>query len=192
MMGIDSPTGSHLPALTEAVNALPPGALVIEHGAGLYSTPLLAHLRRDIKILCLEAHPGWNEWARWIYAMTDAPVEMVDSLKRVAPRLAEASIMFIDGAALERGPLLRQSLQAFVPLIVCHDTNEGDWDAYELKENYFTWPGYTVRHVEGSHRTTVWTRVRSDLGRLDAARAHAEPMRGACDEQQAAASMADE
>ena len=51
MMGIASPTGSHLPVLERAARACGSG-LVIEHGAGLYSPPLLAHL--GCNVLCVE------------------------------------------------------------------------------------------------------------------------------------------
>lgn len=158
MMGIECPTGSHIPTLTAAIEALTPDSLVIEHGAGLYSTPLLANLRADIRIACYESHPNWSEWARWIYDMAGRPVEMIASLKRLLSRLHETSILFVDGPALERGPLVRSALHAKVPTIICHDTHQGDWDAYELKEKYFIWHGYTVRHfAEDTHRTTMWT-----------------------------------
>src|SRR5690349_5415464 len=65
MMGIASPTGSHLPVLEAQISALPPNSLAIEHGAGLYSTVLLARL--GVRVLCSEPHPGWREWAEWVY-----------------------------------------------------------------------------------------------------------------------------
>lgn len=158
MMGIDSPTGSHLPALTEAVNALPPGALVIEHGAGLYSTPLLAKCAPHV--LCVEPHEGWREWARWIYSMGAARVEMGDSFKRAVPRLTDAAVVFIDGPAPERGPLLHKSLEAGVPTIIVHDTEEREWDFYGHKRHFFEWPKYQIAHTaEHSHRTTTWRRL---------------------------------
>ena len=152
MMGISSPTGSHLPALTAVVSALPSGALVIEHGVGLYSTPLLA--RCDVRVLCAENHPGWLEWARWIY---DGRAEFVDSWKRLVPRLTDAALIFIDGTARERGTLLAAALERRVPVIVAHDTADKDWPHYDLKPHYFTWSGYTVTHTaEDTHRTTTW------------------------------------
>jgi len=160
MMGIECPTGSHIPTLTAAIEALTPGSLVIEHGAGLYSTPLLANLRKDIRVACYEAHPGWSEWARWVYSMSGRPVAVVASYKRLVSQLPEASVLFVDGPALERGPLVRSALHAKVPTIICHDTHQGDWAAYELKEEYFTWGGYSVRHfAEDTYRTTLWTRT---------------------------------
>lgn len=155
MMGISSPTGSHLPSLTKAVEALSSEALVIEHGAGLYSTPLLA--RYDIRILCIEPHEGWREWARWIYSDR---AEMADSFKRAVPRLAEAAVVFIDGPANERGPLLHAALQANVPTIIVHDTEEREWDFYGHKRHFFEWPKYRItHHSEDTHRTTVWIRA---------------------------------
>lgn len=155
MMGISSPTGSHLPSLTKAVEALPSEALVIEHGAGLYSTPLLARL--GCRVLCVEPHEGWREWARWIY---DDRAEMADSWKRAVPRLAEAAVVFIDGPANERGPLLHAALQANVPTIIVHDTEEREWDFYGHKRHFFEWPKYRVtHHSEDTHRTTVWIRA---------------------------------
>lgn len=155
MMGIASPTGSHLPSLTAVVESLAPGSLVVEHGAGMYSTPLLA--RYPVRVLCAESHPGWLEWARWIYAGRDA--EFVDSFKRLVPRLTKASAIFIDGNAPERGPLLSAALERNVPHVIAHDTHEKDWHHYQMKPHYFEWRGYTIRHfAEDSHRTTVWTR----------------------------------
>lgn len=155
MMGIESPTGSHLPSLTKAVEAMPPNTLVIEHGAGLYSTPLLA--RYDRRVLCIEPHEGWREWAKWIY---QGRAEMGDSFKRAVPRLADAHVVFIDGPANERGPLLHAALQANVPTVIVHDTEEREWDFYGHKRHYFEMPKYRIQHfAEDSHRTTVWTRA---------------------------------
>lgn len=157
MMGIASPTGSHLPSLhAGAVLAAQRDALLIEHGAGLYSTPLLA--RFDIEVLCVEPHEGWREWARWIYSGSRADAEMGDSWKRAVPRLSDAATVFIDGPANERGPLLRASLEANVPMVIVHDTEEREWDYYGHKRHFFEWPKYRIAHfAEDSHRTTVWT-----------------------------------
>lgn len=153
MMGIDSPTGSHLPELTAAMQALPPGSRVVEHGAGLYSTPLLAKFD-EIWVMCVEPHEGWREWARWIY---DDQAVMVDSWKRAVPEIATVDLVFIDGPANERGPLLQKALEAHVPTIIVHDTEEREWDFYGHKRHFFEWPKYRVTHTaEHSHRTTTW------------------------------------
>lgn len=158
MMGIDSPTGSHLPALTTALKSLPRFSLVVEHGAGLYSTPLFA--RHEVRVLCAENHPGWAEWARWIYAMGGTPVDMADSFKRLVPRLGDAALVFIDGTAAERGLLLQAALERNVPTIIVHDTEEREWDFYGHKRHFFEWPKYRItHHSEDTHRTTVWIRA---------------------------------
>lgn len=153
MMGIASPTGSHLPALSAVVESLEPCALVIEHGAGMYSTPLLC--RYPVRVLCAERHPGWLDWARWMYAGRDH--EIVHGFKELIPRLAEASAIFIDGESKERGDLLLAALERRVPNIVAHDTNADDWQFYGFQPGFFNWRGYRVTHTaEDSHRTTAW------------------------------------
>lgn len=157
MMGIASPTGSHLPSLEAALAELPTGAVVVEHGAGLYSTPTLC--RFPVRVLCSESHLGWLDWARWMYSCAARDVEFVDSWKRLVPRLAEAAVVFIDGAATERGPLLQASLERNVSCVVVHDTDEKHWSYYGLRPHMFEWRGYKVtHHAEDSHRTTVWRR----------------------------------
>lgn len=153
MMGIASPTGSHLPTLEAAVAALPSDALVIEHGAGLYSTPLLA--RYPVRVLCSEPHPAWREWALWMY---QGEAKVFTSWQAVESYLPRASLVFIDGPAAERGPLLSACLSALVPAIVVYDTDEGDWAEYGLRPQYFSLSAYDVSHTaEGSsHRTTLW------------------------------------
>ena len=154
MMGIDSPTGSHLPVLEEQVGKLAPDALVIEHGAGLYSTPLLARL--GCSVLCSEQHVGWAEWARWIYS---GRAEVIDSFKHVIPRLPDAALVFLDGPARERGVLLQACLDGCVPVIIAHDTQPGHWSLYGLQPHMFVHPKYVVtQHSEDSHRTTLWVR----------------------------------
>jgi hypothetical protein len=151
MMGIASPTGSHLPVLEAEARALPPGALIIEHGAGLYSTPLLARL--GVRVLCSEPHPGWAEWARWIY---DGKVE-VCSIDQAISSLSEAALVFLDGPAKERGQLLPLCLDAHVPAIIAHDTNRREWRYYDFKPHMFGHERYEVTHsAEESHRTTLW------------------------------------
>jgi hypothetical protein len=151
MMGITSPTGSHLPMLEAAASKAT--GLVIEHGAGLYSTPLLARL--GCRVLCVEPHPGWREWAQWIY---QGRAEMCDSWKAATLRLADASLVFIDGPALERGPLLQACLDRDVPTIIAHDTDEEDWKSYNFQPHHFTMSRYEVTHHDDTHRTTQWRR----------------------------------
>lgn len=154
MMGIASPTGSHLPVLETAVKALPEGALVIEHGAGLYSTPLLARL--GARVLCCEPHAGWSEWARWIY---QDRVEVIASFKEVAARLEEAAVVFLDGPAMERGWLLQQCLDRGVPTIIAHDTNKKTWREYGFQPHHFEHRDFVItQHSEDTHRTTLWVR----------------------------------
>lgn len=152
MMGIASPTGSHIPVLERAVIGAGPDALIIEHGAGLYSTPLLARL--SDRVLCSEPHPGWAEWARWIY---QGKAEIVDSVKQLIPRLADAALVFVDGPAQERGLLMQRALDAGVPTIIAHDTQPDEWRHYGYQPHMFQQPRYTVtHHAEDSHRTTLW------------------------------------
>lgn len=154
MMGITSPTGSHLPTLESAARNLQPGSLVIEHGAGLYSTPLLARL--DVRVICSEPHAGWAEWARWMY---QGKAEFVDSWKRLVPQLESASLVFVDGPARERGPLITACLDRGVPCVVAHDTQERDWDHYGYQRHYFAHRDYVVtQHSEDTHRTTLWVK----------------------------------
>lgn len=152
MMGVASPTASHLPVLTAACDALPPGSLVIEHGAGMYSTPLLAAL--DVKVHCHEPHPAWAEWARWIYG-DDAVI--TDSMEFTTARLCAASVVFLDGPAKERGVLLPVCLAAGVATIIVHDTNKREWHFYGFTREMFEDARYDVtHHAEDSNRTTIW------------------------------------
>lgn len=155
MMGIESPTGSHLPVLTDALLSAPDGALVVEHGAGLYSTPLLA---RDagIRVVCIEPHPGWSEWARWIY---QGAAEIVGTWKHAASHLDAASIVFIDGPAQERGVLLQACLDRGVPCIIAHDTNPDERHHYGYQPHMFAHVDYAItQHTDMVHHTTLWVR----------------------------------
>jgi hypothetical protein len=153
MMGIASPTGSHLPVLEQYVRAAGNG-LIIEHGAGLYSTVLLARLCR--RVLCMEPHKGWAEWARWVY---EDRVEMADSIAATIARLPEAAVVFLDGPAKERGVLLTAALNAGVPVIIAHDTNKREFNYYGFTAAQFSDERYEIsHHAEDSHRTTLWVR----------------------------------
>jgi hypothetical protein len=151
MMGVASPTASHLPVLEAAATAAG-DRLIIEHGAGLYSTPLLAGL--GSRVLCVEPHPGWREWAAWIYC---DEVEIASTATEALPRLPEAALVFLDGPAKERGPLLQACLDASVPTIIAHDTQKREWAYYDFTHAMFSHPRYEVsHHAEDSHRTTLW------------------------------------
>lgn len=153
MFGITEPTGSHVPQLEEAARAAQ--GLVIEHGAGLYSTPLLARL--GCRVLCCESVDGWREWALWIY---DGRGEVSDSLDAAIARLPEAALVFIDGIETERNRLLSASIDARVPCIVAHDTHQRAWNYYGWDASHFKAPGYKVtdHDYRGKYRTTVWQR----------------------------------
>jgi hypothetical protein len=150
---IAHPTASHLPALEAAAREVGAG-LVIEHGAGLYSTPLFARL--GCRVLCVETHPGWCEWANWIY---EARAEIVPSvLPSVIP---VAALVFIDGPAEERGPLLSACIEHSVPTIIAHDTGPKTRDYYGYKPHHFMVTRYEVTHPVD--RTTVW-RLKPPMG----------------------------
>jgi hypothetical protein len=151
-MEISHPTASHLPVLEQAAREVGAG-LVIEHGAGLYSTPLFARL--GCNVLCIEQHEGWREWAQWIY---QGRATFVAS---VGDALRSAGLVFIDGPAEERGPLLSACLDTNVPTIIAHDTGIKTRDYYGYKPNHFMVTRYEVTHPVD--RTTVW-RLKPPMG----------------------------
>ncbi len=143
--------GSHVTALAVALSCLAPGALVIEHGAGIYSSPLIA--RFDVRVLVVEEAPGWRSWSYWLYESARRESRSIDRAKLAIPSLAGAGLVFIDGAARERADLLRWSLEADVPYVIAHDTEAGCYGyPRHLLER-----GETV-HVAGLPATTVWRR----------------------------------
>lgn len=135
---------------------LNPGAFVVEHGAGLYSTPLIA--RHDVRVLVIEEAPGWLAWARWLYAGFGRETTTLEMAKRSLPYLSGASLVFVDGAARERGALLRWALDARVPCVVAHDTERDQQNFYNYGNHQFSRLGYTVVHDGDRPRTTVWQR----------------------------------
>lgn len=147
-MDISYPTGSHVPALEQAARAVGDG-LVIEHGAGIYSTPLLA--RVGCRVLCVESHDGWREWAQWIY---EGRAEVVGTMDVPYRRLREAALVFIDGPADERGPLLSACMESRVPTIIAHDTDAKTWDYYGFRPQHFMTTLYSVSQPVA--RTTLW------------------------------------
>lgn len=148
---IEPAWGSHARLLESALQTLPDGALVIEHGAGVYSTPLIA--RFDVRVVCIEECIGWRSWAAWLYA------DKADTLQRAKaaiPLLEQAGLVFIDGAARERGDLLKWALERSVPLIVAHDTEGDARNIYGYQAHSFSAKGYDVAHDGERPQTTMW------------------------------------
>jgi hypothetical protein len=155
-MEISHPTASHLPALEQALAAVKDGASVIEHGAGLYSTPTFE--RSQARVTCVESHEGWADWARWMYR-DHYGSEVVASPP--VSRVKDAALVFIDGPAEERGPLLSACIEAGVPIIIAHDTGIKTRDYYGYKPSHFMVTRYEVTHPVD--RTTVW-RLKPPMG----------------------------
>lgn len=129
--------------------------LVVEHGAGLYSTPLLARI--GCRVLCCESQAGWREWAAWMYGDRG---EVTDSLDAVIARLGHSSLVFIDGPSNERARLIEACFRVGVRTIVAHDTAPRVYREYGWTFEHFNAPGYTVTHddVNAKYRTTLWQR----------------------------------
>jgi hypothetical protein len=149
---IPEPTASHLPLLERA--ALASHGLVIEHGAGLYSSPLLARLGRDV--LCVEGNDEWRAVAASHYGSRVTFGSLADALAA----LPSAGLVFIDGAQCERARLLDAALSAGVPHIVAHDTHERCFTYYGWRPEHFAAPDYAVEHdvFKRKYRTTYWHR----------------------------------
>lgn len=146
--------GSHTTILAAELASLPPGALVIEHGAGVFSTPLIA--QHDVRPWCIEDLIGWRGWARWVYASHGRDLRVEERAKPCVSSLPDASLVFIDGIIQERGDLLRWALEAGVPTIIAHDTEDDYRKMYGYSERYFRFPGYTVTSDGSRPQTTVW------------------------------------
>lgn len=138
--------GSHAPTLATALASLPAGSLVIEHGVGMYSSPLIA--RQDLRVICIEEAPGWRSWAQWLYG---AQATMLSRAKQCREHLAAAALVFIDGAARERGDLIRWALEVGSPLIIAHDTQDQQY-GYPSR-----WDGYKVTSDGGNPLTTTYS-----------------------------------
>jgi hypothetical protein len=157
------PTASHRHLLERELGRLPKEPTVIEHGVGMFSSLVIAdHLRKGRlrNLIVIEAHPGWRAWADWMYYraldVPPATVKFVDA-QRDVDELELVDLVFIDGAAHERVKLLNRALLAGVRQIVMHDTEPGQWKAYDLRPHFFSHPGYEVEHhLDGERRTTVW------------------------------------
>jgi hypothetical protein len=147
--------GTHSGALSLALESLPPGSLVVEHGAGIYSTPLIA--RYDVQVICIESLPGWASWANWVYLGAGRVVSTCERAKRAVPHLPRAALVFIDGLASERADLLKWSIAAKVPTIIAHDTERDASTLYGYAMHDVQ--GYTIAHDDRRPRTTVWQRL---------------------------------
>lgn len=143
---IEPAWGSHAPTLDAALDSLPVGSLVIEHGAGMYSSPLIA--RRDLRVICIEEASGWRSWAAWLYG---DKVTLLSRAKEAIPHLSQAALVFIDGAARERGDLLKWTLHAGAPLVIAHDTHDPQY-GYNLGAR----GDYVVTIDPGPPATTRW------------------------------------
>lgn len=142
--------GSHAQALASELSSLDSAALVIEHGAGMFSTPLIA--RCDVRVICIEEAPGWSAWAKWMYA--DRNAMFLSRAKQIVDHLPDAALVFIDGAARERGDLLKWALDAGSAVVVAHDTEEPRRYGYRLD----TRAGYDISSTDEHPRTTIWRR----------------------------------
>lgn len=146
--------GSHGDMLIAALESLPSGSLVIDHGAGIYSTPMISHF--DVHVICVEDEPGWRSWASWMYSMRGREAEVIARGKSTVSRMPEASLVFIDGVTRERGDVLKWALAAEVPTIIAHDTEDDAAGMYGWPRHLFDVGGYTVTHDGVRPRTTMW------------------------------------
>lgn len=151
---IDPKWGSHVEQLRSALSELPSGALVIEHGAGMYSSVEIA--RHDVRVICAEEALGWQAWAAWVYAGRDA--QIVERWKHTVPHLDDAALVFIDGRARDRAKLLGACLERHVPIIILHDTEQSAWHEYGWSAQLIGPPGYSAEHFGEQPRTTVLRR----------------------------------
>lgn len=144
--------GSHLDTLAALLANLPAGSLVVEHGAGLYSTPLIA--RCPLRVIVAERDPGWAAWAQWMYESAGTTCLVVERAKHI--KLDGVSLLFVDGDSSERAFLLDQALAARVPIIAAHDTQDR---GTRYRPHQFSAPGYEVTHDGKSPQTTTWRRL---------------------------------
>lgn len=146
--------GSHIDALRAELGKLSHGALVIEHGAGMYSSVEIA--RHDVRVICAEEALGWQAWTAWVYTGRDATI--VERWKHTVPGLADAALVFIDGRARDRSKLLGACIERFVPVIILHDTEQSAWHEYGWSSHLLNPSGYDVEHHGDQPRTTVLRR----------------------------------
>lgn len=148
--------GSHSDLLARELSMLEPGALVLEHGAGLYSTPLIAASGADV--IVVESLAGWRAWSQWLYERHTKAPRYLEHAKRAIPMLGDLSIAFIDGVDRERGDLLRWCLDAGVPVVIAHDTQDETRKQYNYQPHAYIRANYTIEHDGSAPRTTVWKR----------------------------------
>lgn len=146
---IEPQWGSHAPTIEAALDTLAPGSLVIEHGAGMYSSPLIA--RRDLRVLCIEEAPGWRSWAAWLYGDR---ATLLSRAKECVPHLSSSALVFIDGAARERADLLKWALDAGVPAVIAHDTHDPQY-GYRIGAR----ADYVATHDSGRPQTSFWRKA---------------------------------
>lgn len=154
---IEPQWGSHTSVLNSALESLDYSGstpLVIEHGAGMYSSPVIA--RHGVRVLCIEEAPGWRSWAEWLYDTAGRPLVLESRAKAAIHSLSSAALVFIDGAARERGDLLKWALAAKVPTIIAHDTEDDTGSTHGYQRHLFAPGEYFVTHDGDKPRTTVW------------------------------------
>lgn len=144
--------GSHSTMLEESLSKLAPGSLVIEHGAGMYSSPLISRFS-TVDVLCIEEAPGWRSWAQWLYQTAGRPMTLLKRAKEAIPHLGRASLVLIDGAARERSDLLKWALDAGVPCVIAHDTHDPQY-GYRIGQR----GDYRIEADSNSTQTTRWTK----------------------------------
>lgn len=138
--------GSHLPHLVDAVKAF--GGPVLELGAGMFSTPTLAHL--DVESYTVETQGKWFNWAKsWF----DGPRHRV--IMRGEPWPAEHfGVVLIDHEPNMRVRDIRE-LRGRTGAFVIHDTEPVDDDIYDWGEVWSDFANH--RHFDEVPRTTVCT-----------------------------------
>ncbi len=118
--------GTHLPILASAVLQARPGP-VVEYGAGLYSTPLLHMLCREMgrKLLTLDSDAAWIE--RFADLRHDDHQLCAFPDWTASEALVDAktwAVAFIDHGPDERRPLDIKRLTRRAEFVLVHDWNE--------------------------------------------------------------------
>lgn len=147
---INTGWGSHRRDLQTVLGRLAPGSLVIEHGCGMYSSPLIS--RYNVRVIVVEESQGWGSWVEWMYRGANREVTRLERAKQAVRFLADAALVFVDGAARERADMLKWALAAGVPTVIAHDTEDAQY-GYRLDAD-----GYDVAHSTEMPRTTTWTK----------------------------------
>lgn len=147
--------GTHTLHLEAELANLAPGSLVIEHGAGMYSSTLISTF--DLKVVCIEEAPGWASWAQWLYGAAGRDVTVIGRAKESRSYFADAQLLFVDGAARERGDLVRWALDAGVPVVIAHDTEDDERKKYGYRLDARA--DYSIEHSNARPATTIWRKV---------------------------------